>query len=467
MGVLMMREDGTVMSGRPTHVAGASSSCAALPASGSISARPEQGLERASAPPAHLNDTEEEQALWQEFRDHGSSLNRALNEALRIHKGPAWHVFQVRDCLLSFSVLPSHFFRIRASLDLCLLCFIYQQQDLEDRARERYGTLDQMNFELRRLREQRGALNTLVEALRTDNGWLVYRAEALWDLLLELDAQAMEGASAIEKVQDALVEWDEALQRVREDLAKARTLAAEWETKVASVRAQLQQDRATLEGARGWQRQAEEKAKEAEEPRTSATEKVASLELAEEQLRQERVARQQAEDQLQQERAALVEARAALERERLAREEAQGRLQQERTALEGAQATLKQRGDGVSRLHGELTRLSISHKDLRQFLEEQEATVCDLRREDEEPRKALDSERRQVKGESLFCLFRLLIWLARDSLPTFVSLSLVFRPANCPGEYDHPGRGCADGLQLLTTGVGEVASCRPRGLPGG
>jgi hypothetical protein len=82
-------------------------------------------------------------------------------------------------------------------------------------------------------------------------------------------------------------------------MAKARTLAVEWETEVASVRVQLQQDRATLEEARSWQRQAVEKAKEAEELRTSVTEKAASLASVEEQLRQERAARQQAEDQLQ------------------------------------------------------------------------------------------------------------------------------------------------------------------------
>jgi chromosome segregation ATPase len=207
---------------------------------------------------------------------------------------------------------------------------------LEDRARERYGTLDQMSSDLRRLREQRDALDALVEALRTDNGWQVYRAEALRDQLLELDARTMEGASAVKKVRAALVDRDEALQRAREDLAKAHALAAEWETEVASVHTQLQQDRATLEGARAWQRQAEEKAKEAEELRTSMTEKAASLASAEEKLRQERVARQQVEHQLQQEWAALVEARAAFERECLAREEAQGRLQQEHTALEGA-----------------------------------------------------------------------------------------------------------------------------------
>jgi hypothetical protein len=33
--------------------------------------------------------------LWQEFRDHSASLDNTLNEALRIHGGPAWRVFQV------------------------------------------------------------------------------------------------------------------------------------------------------------------------------------------------------------------------------------------------------------------------------------------------------------------------------------------------------------------------------------
>jgi hypothetical protein len=91
---------------------------------------------------------------------------------------------------------------------------------------------------------------------------------------------------------------------------------------VAFVRAQLQQDRATLEGACAWKSQAEEKAKEAKELRTSLADQAASLAVTEEQLGQERVARQQAEAQLQQERTALAEAQAALEREHLVRVEA-------------------------------------------------------------------------------------------------------------------------------------------------
>jgi hypothetical protein len=126
----------------------------------------------------------------------------------------------------------------------------------------------------------------------------------------------------------------------------------------------------TLEEARVWQSQAEEKAKVAEGLRTRLANKAASLAMTEEQLWEERVARQQAEAQLQQERTALAEARAILEREHLTREEVQGRLQQERAALEGAQATLKQRDDEVSRLNRELTLLSVSHEDMRQSLED-------------------------------------------------------------------------------------------------
>jgi chromosome segregation ATPase len=120
--------------------------------------------------------------------------------------------------------------------------------------------------------------------------------------------------------------------------------------------------------------------------------------MAEELLRQERVARQEAEGQLQQERVALAEARAALEREHLAREETLDRLQQERAALKGAQAALKQREDEASKLNGELIQLSISHEDLHQSLEEQEATILDLRREAEEAHKALEVEKKQVEG---------------------------------------------------------------------
>jgi hypothetical protein len=54
-----------------------------------------QGQERVDEPSPLVVDAQEEQQPWEELRGHGESLNRALNEALRIHGGPTWHVFQV------------------------------------------------------------------------------------------------------------------------------------------------------------------------------------------------------------------------------------------------------------------------------------------------------------------------------------------------------------------------------------
>jgi hypothetical protein len=56
VGVLVMREDDCMMSGRPTHGAEASSSCATPPASDGTVTRPEQERERVDAPPAHFAD---------------------------------------------------------------------------------------------------------------------------------------------------------------------------------------------------------------------------------------------------------------------------------------------------------------------------------------------------------------------------------------------------------------------------
>jgi hypothetical protein len=74
VGVLVIHEDGCVMPRHPMHGVEASSSRAALPATDDAAAHPEQ-------------------ELWQEFCDHGASLNNTVNEALRIHAGPAWRVF--------------------------------------------------------------------------------------------------------------------------------------------------------------------------------------------------------------------------------------------------------------------------------------------------------------------------------------------------------------------------------------
>jgi hypothetical protein len=70
-------------------------------ASSSRAGPPASGEERVDELPPFFDDAQEEQQLWEELRDHSASLNRALNEALRIHGGPAWRVFQVSCCCLS------------------------------------------------------------------------------------------------------------------------------------------------------------------------------------------------------------------------------------------------------------------------------------------------------------------------------------------------------------------------------
>jgi predicted nucleic acid-binding Zn-ribbon protein len=67
--------------------------------------------------------------------------------------------------------------------------------------------------------------------------------------------------------------------------------------------------------------------------------------------------------------------------------------------------TLKQRDDEVSRLNGELDQLNVSHEDLRQSLEEQDATILNLRQAAEDVHASLEAERKQVEGGlSLVCL---------------------------------------------------------------
>jgi DNA repair exonuclease SbcCD ATPase subunit len=242
--------------------------------------------------------------LWQELRDHGALLNRALNEALRIHSGPVWRVFQVSWASSSFAVPPPAFFRVRPFPDARSSRLACWRQELERRNRERYDALDRLDADLHWYRGQCEALDALVEALRSPDRWLAYRAEALLDLPPEQGAQAAGGASVVERVRTALVEQDDALRRAREDLAGARSVAAAWEAKVVTARAQLQRDRAALEEAEGL--------------KTALSDKAAALTTAEEKLRQEGAARQQVEAQLQQGQAALAGARAALKRERLA-----------------------------------------------------------------------------------------------------------------------------------------------------
>jgi hypothetical protein len=73
-----------------------------------------------------------------------------------------------------------------------------------------------LSTELDWYRGQYDALDALVEALRTNNGWL----RDVQDALLDQGALTAEGGSAVDMVKDALLEWDEALQKARATLAE-------------------------------------------------------------------------------------------------------------------------------------------------------------------------------------------------------------------------------------------------------
>jgi hypothetical protein len=135
------------------------------------------GEGRVDGPPAFA-DAQEEQELWGELRDHGAALNRALNEALRIHGGPAWRVFQVRR-RRALSLISSSSRSILAARRS--LVSVFWRQELEHRARDKYGAFDQMSAELRQLCERCDTFDALADALRTPDSWLSYRAEALRD----------------------------------------------------------------------------------------------------------------------------------------------------------------------------------------------------------------------------------------------------------------------------------------------
>jgi hypothetical protein len=116
---------------------------------------------------------------------------------------------------------------------LVLVCW---RQELEHRARDKYGAFDQMSTELRRLQEQSDAFAALAEALRSPDSWLSYLAVALRDQLQECERQDAARPSTLERVCTALIDRDEALQQARGDLERMRTLATHWEAEVASVR---------------------------------------------------------------------------------------------------------------------------------------------------------------------------------------------------------------------------------------
>jgi hypothetical protein len=193
-------------------------------------------------------------------------------------------------------------------------------QELERRAHDKYDAFDRVNAEVHQLRERCSTFDALADALRSPDSWLAYRAMAWRDELPESSRQDPARRSSLERVCTALIDRDEELWQARSDMEKMRTLATNWEAEVANVHGENRELRSSLEGAQEQQCQAEERArgleqraKEADDLKAAHDAKAAALVIAEEQLLQERTARQGAEGRLQQEQAALVDARAALE----------------------------------------------------------------------------------------------------------------------------------------------------------
>jgi DNA-binding IclR family transcriptional regulator len=132
-------------------------------ASSSRAGRSAPGERRVDDPPAFA-DAQEEQELWGELSVHGAALNRALNEVLRIHGGPAWRVFQVRRRRLLSLISSSSRAILAARCSQVSICW---RQEFEHRSRDKYGAFDQMSAELRQLRERCDAIDALADALRT------------------------------------------------------------------------------------------------------------------------------------------------------------------------------------------------------------------------------------------------------------------------------------------------------------
>jgi small-conductance mechanosensitive channel len=316
-----------------------------------------------------------------------------------------------------------------------------------------------VSAEFRQLRERCDAFDALADALRTPDGWLSYRVVVLRDQLHESERQDAARPSTLEQVCMALIDRDEALRQAQADLERARTLAADWETEVVAVRRDNLELHSLLRGAQAQQSQAEERvrvleqnAKEADDLKAALDAKAVALAVAEDQLLQEHTARQGAEGQLQQERAALADARSALEQERVTREAAQ-------KSLEGRNAEF-------SKLEGELVVLSITSASQELALQEQSETLSGLQEAVEAERRALEVERKQVQGKSLFvsCFADFPL----EGSPPFLIPFLLgnFRLAHRAGARGRAGRGAVGLLQLLRAGAAGAALRSPRDLPG-
>jgi hypothetical protein len=87
-----------------------------------------------------------------------------------------------------------------------------------------------------------------------------------------------------------------------------------------------------------------------------------------------------------------------------------------------------------------MNQLSVSHEDLRQAVEEQEAMVLGLQQAAETARKALEAEKKHVEGESPFIRLSLVGSVCLGSAPNFLFFVYGFQ-AYGPPWVSHPISG--------------------------
>jgi regulator of replication initiation timing len=316
-----------------------------------------------------------------------------------------------------------------------------------------------MSAELRQLQEWCNAFDSLADALRTPDSWLSYRAEALRDQLQECERQDAPRPSTLERVCTALIDWDEALQQARSDLERMRTLASNWEAEVTTVRVDNQEVRAWLREAQAQQSQAkeraraaEQKAKEADELKAALDAKVAGLATAEDQLQQERTARQGAEGQLQQERPLLP---------------TPGRRSSGSVPLARRRRRRWRSGTSSSRSSRASWWFSASRARARSSPSRSRATPSSACSRRSRP-SAAPSRWRGSRLKVGHCFVSCFADLPLEGPPPFLISFLLatFRPAHHAGARDRPGQGTASLLQLLRAEAAGAAFCGPQDLPG-
>jgi hypothetical protein len=130
--------------------------------------------------------------------------------------------------------------------------------------------------------------------------------------------------------------------------------------------------------------------------------------------------------------------------------------------LEEARATLKLRDANIARLT-KLVQEAVSFEELRDAGEEKEVTILELQQAAETACAALETEKKQVEGESP--LLNLCLPIGFVEIRSRLICFFAFRPADGSQDVSDAGGGAPGGLQLLPARTGGSAGGSPRSMP--